>query len=239
MSTATRTTGGVLGGLGPLATAQFLTFVLDNTAVEVEQDHVDLVVSQRSSTPDRTAAILGTGPSPAPQMAADAQMLEQAGAAFIVIPCNTASNFIGAVEQAVTIPVVSIVEETLDEVQRRNPDATTVGLMATDGTIKAGVYHDAAAKRGLTVVLPDADLQAEVMDMIYQGVKIGRNVPESRFRRAIERLHANGADVVVTGCTELSVLYAQYRPTDSYLVDSLEVLARRTVALAGASLATR
>ncbi|WP_026461032.1 aspartate/glutamate racemase family protein [Schaalia suimastitidis] len=231
-----RQTGGVLGGLGPLATVSFLQQVIDATAVTVEQEHVDLIVSQRASTPDRTAALLHGGPTPAPQMARDARMLQDAGAQFIVIPCNTASNFLGAVERAVSIPVVSIVNETIDEVMRRLPQATTVGLMATDGTIQSGIYAEAAKCRGLQVVLPDEDLQRRIMAMIYEGVKIGRPVDRDEFYACIDALRDQGADAVISGCTEISVLCAQYGPTPPYVVDSLDALARRTVLLAGASL---
>lgn len=238
-ATPTRVTGGVLGGLGPLATAQFLMAVLDNTEVMVEQDHVDLIVSQRSSTPDRTAAIMGTGPSPAPRMAADAAMLEAAGAAFIVIPCNTASNFLDSVEEAVDIPVVAIVDETVQAVKARVPGARRMALMATDGTIRSCVYQQAAADRGLEVILPSEDLQRRIMAMIYEGVKVGLPVPEAELLACVEELRAIGADAVVAGCTEISVLCAQYSPMPPYVVDSLEVLARRTVELAGARLRPR
>lgn len=235
-TTTPRRTAGVLGGLGPLATVQFLSFVIDNTVVEVEQDHVDLMVSQRSSTPDRTAAIMGAGPSPAPRMAADATLLEGAGADFVVIPCNTASTFIGAVEEAVKVPVVSIVGETLDEVLRREPAARSVGLMATDGTLAARIYHDAAAERGLEVVEPTEEAQQRIMAMIYDGVKVGRNVSRAEFFGRIEELRDAGAEVVVTGCTELSVLCARFGVRGGHVVDSLTTLARRTIELAGGRL---
>lgn len=229
MSVRRRRTAGVLGGLGPLATIEFMSMVAARTAARVEQEHADLVVTQRSSTPDRTAAILGRGPSPAPVMAADARRLEAAGAEFIVIPCNTASSFLGAVEQAVSVPVVSIVEETLAEVGRRLPQARRIGLMATDGTLRARVYHDAAERAGLEVVVPDESTQARVMAMIYEGVKIGRPVPRQELFDCVEVLLRAGADAVVTGCTELSVLCSRLGADGGQVVDSLAALARRTV----------
>lgn len=237
MSAPQRRTAGVLGGLGPLATIEFMSQVMAATVAQVEQEHADLIVSQRSSTPDRTAAILGRGPSPAPVMAADAQRLEAAGAEFIVIPCNTASKFLGAVEQAVSVPVVSIVEETLAEVRRRLPQARSIGLMATDGTLRAGVYEDAAARAGLKVLLPDPQTQKRIMAMIYDGVKAGREVPRQEFFDCVKQMRQVGADVVITGCTELSVLCARFGANGGRVVDSLSVLARRTAELCGCRLA--
>lgn len=237
MSVRQRRTAGVLGGLGPLATIEFMSMVAARTVARVEQEHADLVVTQRSSTPDRTAAILGRGPSPAPVMAADARRLEAAGAEFIVIPCNTASRFLGAVEQAVNIPVLSIVEETLAEVRRRLPQARRIGLMATDGTLSSRVYHDAAAQAGLEVLVPDETTQARVMAMIYEGVKVGRPVPRQELMDCVEVLLGAGADAVVTGCTELSVLCSRYGADSGQVVDSLAALARRTVLECGCELA--
>lgn len=232
-----RRTGGVLGGLGPLATVEFLRTVVDVTEVEAEQDHVDLIVTQRSSTPDRTAAILGRGPSPAPQMAADAARLQAAGAQFIVVPCNTASYFIGTVAAGVQVPVLSIVDQTVRAVGQRHPGARRLGLMATDGTIASRIYHEAAARAGLEVVVPDEDLQRRVMAMIYDGVKRGAPVAREEFDDCVERLDRAGADVVVAACTEISVLCSRFQARRGKVVDSLEVLARRTVELAGGRLA--
>ncbi len=237
MSAPQRRTAGVLGGLGPLATIEFMHQVMAATVAEVEQEHADLIVSQRSSTPDRTAAILGQGPSPAPVMAADARNLEAAGAEFIVIPCNTASSFIGAVEAAVSVPVVSIVEETVAEARRRLPQTRTIGLMATDGTVRSGVYEEAAARAGIKVLRPGPRTQERIMAMIYDGVKAGRQVPRQEFFDCVKAVREAGADVVITGCTELSVLCARFGPGADWLVDSLAVLARRTAELCGCRLA--
>lgn len=231
--TAERSVGGVLGGMGPIATVVFLDRVIANTEVCREQDHVDLVVSQRSSTPDRTAAILGSGSSPLPQLTADAQMLEAAGAKFLVIPCNTASYFAPSIAESVSIPVVSIVNATLDEVCRRG--GNRVGLLATDGTFAANVYADAAQQRGLEIVAPLPEVQRRVMSVIYDDVKVGRRVEQHVFDELIAHLVDCGADTVVCGCTEISVLYRDL-DCPHYVVDSIESLARATVTRAGGKL---
>lgn len=227
---------GVIGGVGPGATVCFLDMVVRLTEAERDQDHLDLVVLNHATIPDRTAFILGTSADdPGPVMAADARRLEQFGAAFLVVPCNTAHHFSQQVVDAVQVPVVSIVEETVDDAQRRVPGLARVGVLATSGTLAARVYHEALERRGMTCLVPDDTDQATVMRIIYDQVKAGRPVDLAAFSGVVRSLHESGAQVVVLGCTELSLVAAEFDllAKDRSLVDSLDVLARRTIELAG------
>ncbi|MFC8190712.1 aspartate/glutamate racemase family protein [Cellulomonas sp. NPDC057328] len=225
---------GVIGGVGPAATVSFLDLVVRHTDAGRDQDHVDMVVLQHASIPDRTAYILGdSADDPGPVMAADARRLEALGVDFVVVPCNTAHHFTDEMAAAVTVPVLSIVHETVDEVAAR-PGTSTVGLLATSGTLASGVYQRAAEERGLTVLEPDADDQRVVMGIIYDQVKAGRPADVDALRGVAGRLADRGADVVVLGCTELSVVALEHDLlADPLLVDSLDVLARRTVVRSG------
>lgn len=226
---------GVIGGVGPLATAYFLTKVVALTAAERDQDHVDMVVLQHAGIPDRTAYVLGDSPDdPGPVMAADARSLERLGVAFVVVPCNTAHVFTDQVVGAVTVPVLSIVDETVDEALARVPDLHRVGLLATSGTVRAGVYQRALESRGMECLLPDDADQATVMQIIYEQVKAGRPVDIGAFHGVVARLRSRGAQAVVLGCTELSVVADDFALLDDpTLVDSLDVLARRTIERSG------
>ncbi|WP_449385134.1 aspartate/glutamate racemase family protein [Cellulomonas soli] len=228
---------GVIGGVGPAATVCFLDKVVRLTAADTDQEHVELVVLQHSSIPDRTAFILGTSPQdPGPVMARDARRLSSLGVDFIVVPCNTAHFFTAEVEAASSVPVLSIVDETLDEVARDGA-VRTVGLLATSGTLTSGVYQRAAQARGLSTLEPDEQDQARVMRIIYDQVKAGRPADVAGLLDVVAGLVARGADRVVLGCTELSVVADEAglleRPE---LVDSLDVLARCTVLRAGHTL---
>lgn len=225
---------GVIGGVGPAATVCFLDLVVRHTAAERDQDHVDLVVLQHSGIPDRTAYILGQSQeNPGPVMAADARRLEGLGVGFVVVPCNTAHHFTDEVAAAVAVPVLSIVDETADEAVAR-PGVRRVGVLATSGTLAARVYQRAFDARGVESLVPDAADQAVVMRIIYDQVKAGRPADVAALHAVADRLRERGADVVVLGCTELSVVAAQHDllGDDRYL-DSLDVLARRTVERAG------
>ena len=226
---------GVIGGVGPLATVYFMDKVVRLTRAERDQDHVDMVVMQHASIPDRTEYILGSSTAdPGPVMADDARTLERIGVSFIVIPCNTAHHFTAEVVEATAVPVLSIVDETIAEVVDRRPATGTVGLLATSGTLSAGVYQRAAQDRGLASVEPTDDEQAVVMRVIYDQVKAGRPVDLAALRGVVDTLVERGAQTIVLGCTELSVVADDAHLLDDPLyVDSLDVLARRTIERAG------
>jgi aspartate racemase len=228
---------GILGGVGPMATAYFMQRVIAMTDADRDQDHVDMLVWNHASIPDRTAYLLGdSDENPGPVMAEDARALERAGARFIAVPCNTARAFHDEVAAAVDIPVIDIVEETVTAARAAVPGLTTLGILGTDGTLRSEAYHRAAEAVGLTPVVPDDDVQKDVMSMIYDGVKAGMPVERDRFDAAVEHLRAKGAEAVVLGCTELSILRTDLRVTDTDVVDSLDALAARTILLAGGRL---
>ena len=230
---------GVIGGLGPAATVHFLHRVVELTDAQRDQDHVDLHVRQHGSIPDRTAYLLGQGESPEPVLVADAVALERAGARFVAVPCNTAVVWVEQMRAAVSIEVLDTVAETVAAAQRAVPGMRRLGVLATDGTLLAGSYAAAADAAGVEVVVPDAEVQREVMSIIYDGVKAGMPVPRSRFDAVVEHVRAEGAEAVALGCTELSVLHGQLGIDDPAVVDSIDALARRVISRAGAPLRAR
>jgi aspartate racemase len=156
-----------------------------------------------------------------------ARGLERAGAELLVMPCNTAHTYAADIRAAVSIPFIDLIEAVADAAVEQRPSA--VGLIAADGCLAAGLYQDAFAARGTTLILPDAATQAEFMAVLYR-VKQGDLGPavRTRMRQLAETLIAAGAQVVIAGCTEATlVLGAQDIAVP--MTDSLEVLARRTV----------
>ncbi len=227
---------GVLGGLGPSATVHFLARVVELTDAVRDQDHVDLLVWQHGSIPDRTAFLLGTGESPEPALVADAVALERAGARFIAIPCNTAVVWVDQMRASVGIEVLDTVAETVAAARAVVPGLRRLGVLATDGTLLAGTYAGAAAAVDVELVLPSPDVQRDVMAVIYEGVKAGVPVPRERFEALVRHLRDRGAEAVALGCTELSVLAEDLGVEDPRVVDSIDALARRVVQRAGAPL---
>ncbi|MFD7025592.1 aspartate/glutamate racemase family protein [Promicromonospora sukumoe] len=239
---------GVLGGVGPAATVLFLERVIRWTDAARDQDHVDLVVLQHATVPDRTAFVLGrSADDPGPVLADDARRLAAAGAGFLVLPCNTAHVFAGAVAAATPVSLLSVIEVAVEAAMRapRSPGTTAddvggppeaVGLLATEGTIASGLYADALAARGVKTLVPDVTGQAAVTSLVYDGVKAGAGGDLRALDGVVADLRSRGAGAVVLGCTELSVAARATPPgllPDVVLVDALDELARATVLRAG------
>ena len=221
---------GILGGVGPLATAYFMELIINKTPARRDQDHIPMIVYNDPQIPDRTAYILDKSrENPCPEMVKVAGWLERAGADFIAIPCNTAHYFYDAINEAVAVPVLNIMEETAHAVMKAVGQGATIGLLATEGTVSSGVFQSFFEKSGLTTLTPDPKNQQKLMELIYDGVKTSHPYNPQDFCDIAERLHNAGCAAVVVGCTELSVIYQDLADKPPYLVDSLDVLAQTCV----------
>lgn len=219
---------GVIGGLGPKATTYFMDLVIDNTIANCDQDNVDLVVCQFSSTPDRTNYIMGKSKeNPIDTMKKATKILENSNVDYIVIPCNTASTFYEEIENSTTVKVINIIEETSNFVLDKNPKK--IGLMATDGTIKSQAYYKFLKDK---LFIPNEYYQNKIMSIIYDKVKKNKSVSKEEFLEIINYFKENNCDIIILGCTELSVLYKDLNLNIDYIVDSLTILARKTIKLA-------
>ncbi|MFO1067225.1 MAG: amino acid racemase [Geminicoccaceae bacterium] len=225
-------TVGVLGGLGPEATVDFMARVLALTPARCDQDHLHLLVDCDPRVPNRNEALAGTGPSPVPALTAMARRLEAAGADFLVIACNTAHAFLPALRPAVRIPFLGMIEATVDSLRRSAPGASRAGLLAADGCRRARLYEPALEHAGILPVQLDAAAQARLMALIY-AIKAGDRgggVREEAMALA-RRLVADGAQAIVAACTELP-LVLQAGDVPCPFVDSTAALAEATVAVA-------
>ncbi len=218
---------GVLGGLGPMSTFYFCELLTSHTQACSDADHIDMIVSSRASTPDRTAFILGTSASdPLPVMREEAERLTRAGCDLIVIPCNTAHYFYNGLRQSIRTPMLNIIEETVKQLKRNG--VQTFGLLATAGTVSSGAYAQICEKHGLCCLVPSPEEQQIISSIIYDDVKQNRPVDFSAFLRVVSSLRARGCEKIVLGCTELSLLKKQLSD-DPIFLDSLEVLAYQTI----------
>ncbi|MDR0916263.1 MAG: amino acid racemase [Oscillospiraceae bacterium] len=230
---------GVLGGVGTVATACFLTTLADMTRVDRDQDHLNYLCYNHAAIPDRTAYILDdTQPNPLPILIDDVRWLESFGVDAIVIPCNTAHYFFDAIQDAVTVPIINILEETVSYVLARYTGARTVGILATSGTIGTNSYQLVCARHGLCASVPDAANQASLMAIIYEQVKAGLEPDVAELVRITDAMLAGGCDAVILGCTELSVVYRANKKAfhGLHVVDSTEALAARTIELMGGTI---
>ena len=221
-------TAGVLGGMGPDATVDFMAKVIAATSAETDQDHARMLVDHNPKVPDRQAALLANGEDPGPVLAAMAKGLQNAGADFLVMPCNTAHAFASDIRAAVSIPLVSIIDVTVDACRSKG----AVGVLATDGCLNTGIYQDALQQANIECVLPTADETAELMRLIA-AIKAGDRgeAVASGMRDVANAQVAKGARAIIAGCTEIPLVL-----TDDLLevplVSSTDVLAELTAAIA-------
>lgn len=214
-----------------MASAYFYELLTSHTRAECDQDHINLLLSSRADTPDRTDFILGRSPSdPLPVMIDEAKRLENAGADLLVIPCNTAHYFYDGIARSVDIPIVHILRQNAHFC--RWLKLCKVGVLATEGTAFSGAYERELSACGIECVLPSPDDQRLVSDIIYRQIKRGKEPDIDKFLGVVSRLWADGCERVILGCTELSLLNRTYHP-DPKLIDSMEVLATAAIRLCG------
>jgi aspartate racemase len=230
MSTGDETRGvvGVLGGMGPLATIDFMHKVLAATPADTDQDHVPMLVSSIPQVPDRAAAFRGDGASPLAAMIASGQRLVRAGASLVVIPCNTAHLWFDDLQSALGLTMLHLVDAALADGVATVGGSGTIGLLCTDATLASGLYTNRAPQ--VRWALPTAH---EMQDWVMPGIRAVKAGELDRggelLVAAAQALARRGAQALVLGCTEVPlVLGASNAPVP--VIDATASLARRAVA---------
>lgn len=224
-------TAGVLGGMGPSATVDFMSRVISLTPADTDQDHVRMLVDHNPKTPDRQIDTKAQRQAVRETLAEMAMGLEAAGADFLVMPCNTAHGFYDLAVEKTTIPFLNIVTETVAAIPESEPDARNVGLLATDACLQDQLYQKAIHDAGMSVLLPSGGEQQAIMKLIFK-IKAGDQGSDvaHEMSNIANSLIQRGADVLIAGCTEIPLVLSPERLTVPCL-SSTEVLAARTAAI--------
>lgn len=218
---------GVIGGLGPMATAYFMELLTRMSDAKTDQEHMEVLIYSKPSIPDRTRYILGeSGESPLPAMLSAGENLRDAGAKLLAVPCVTAHYFHGELEKALGIPVIDGLAETAAYLAEEKK--TCAGIMATDGSVRSGLLQNALRDRGIRSIVPERENQRKVMAMVYDEIKAGKPVDMEKFGQVSAELFERGARVILLACTELSLIRKENVLSAGYL-DILEVIARCAV----------
>ena len=220
---------GVLGGMGPEATVDFLREIIRLTPAEKDQDHIPVIVYSDPRVPERTTAILHGGEDPTPYLLRAAVTLEKAGAGILAMPCNTAHYYLPRIKNAVGIPILDMIEETYASTRDFTGGSGFVGLLATQGTVQSGVYHHVFERHGVKVLVPDAKDQECIQGGIFQ-IKAGSYdlVRQDTFEIIGSKLAAAGAAAVILGCTEIPLGFNVNR-VGYPVVNATRVLAQAAV----------
>lgn len=222
---------GIIGGMGPLATADLFSKLINMTAAECDREHIHIIIDNNPSTPDRTKAILYGGESPLPYLTASAHNLVTVGADFLIIPCITSHYYMDSLRSAIDAPIISIIEETAKELLKNG--IKKVALLATDGTGKSRVFDKVFSTVGIEILYPSAEAQKSLMGIIYDGVKAGATEYDTSLLNAdIDRMGSEGAEAVILGCTELPLAAKMYG-INGKLIDPTDILAKAAIKYAG------
>lgn len=223
-------TVGILGGMGPLATVETFRRIVVGTPATRDQDHLHVIVDSDPAVPDRTAALLYGGPDPRPHLLAGARRLFAAGAEVVCMPCNTAHAYHSWLQRRLPVPLVHMLREAASLATATGD--TRFGLLATTGTAETGLYQAEFAQFGLDILRPDPEVQRLVMAAI-DAVKAGadRGSVLAYMNTAACALEAGGAQHLIAGCTEISLVSAQI-DSPLPLIDALDALVAATLRLA-------
>ena len=209
---------GIIGGLGPKASAYFYDLITDATYAEKDQDHLNIIILSHPTIPDRTQYILDhTKENPYPYLLNDIKLLESLGAEMITIPCNTSCYFHDELQKNTKCIVNNMVEDTIrycDSVGIKK-----VAILATNGTISSNLYQKACEKYNIEYEIPNKNIQRDVMSVIYDDIKKGNSVKLSKWDNIIASLNSK---YIILGCTELSYLKKTKKLGDNF-IDPLEI----------------
>ena len=223
---------GIIGGMGPLATADLYRRIILKTKAETDQEHIHVIIDGNTNIPDRTKSIISNGESPLNEMIKSAKNLENSGADFLIMSCNTAHYYYRDLCQVINIPFINMLEETVKFIEENYGKSVIAGLLATDGTIATGIYDSYFDSANIKIIKP-GDTQKYVMEFIYEGIKKGNfQFGRENFFKAVDELAENGAEIFILGCTELSSAKDIFNFNGSF-IDPLDVIAEKAINFAG------
>ncbi|CEP66104.1 Aspartate racemase [Moorella glycerini] len=221
---------GIIGGMGPEATVDFMDKIIKTTPAGDDCDHIRMLVDNNPQIPSRVQAILGSGESPAPVLVQMARNLEKWGADFLAIPCNTAHLYYSDIKNAVKIPVLNMVKSARKRILSELPDIKKIGLLASTAVVVTRLYHDVFKEDNIELITPDEKQQQMVMAIIF-AVKANQwtNKQLQDLQKLINELIARGAEAILFACTELSVIAKGIQDFGVPAFDAAQILAEEVV----------
>lgn len=221
---------GIIGGVGPAATAELFKKIIKNTNAKADNEHIRVIIDNNPEIPDRTRAIEENTLAPVKPIVNVGKELINLGVNFLAIPCVTAHYFYDMIQEQLSVPLINIIEETALFCASRG--YKKVGILATTGTYHARIFDLKMANQSIEVMYPDDDDQRLVMHIIYDLIKAGKFADKNLLRSCIEKFKDAGADAIMLGCTELPLVFKQ-GDFNTCFIDVLDVLAKAIVTQAG------
>ena len=221
---------GIIGGMGPAATALLFQKIVEYTDAEKDADHIHILIDNYPAVPDRTASIKSGSDKPVDYICDAGGKLISIGAELLIIPCNTSHYFYDKIQSRLSVPVINMISETA--LVCKSKGWSRVGILATDGTKETRIFDKELENLGIEAVSTSAEGQREVMSVIYDQVKAGKEINTEKLARYLDEMKQSGVEAFILGCTELS---AALRGGDYGLefIDTLEVLAKSAIVQSG------
>ncbi len=222
---------GVIGGMGPEATVDFMRRLVAATPARDDADHLHVLVDNNPKIPSRIAALIeGTGEDPTPVLCAMAKGLEAQGADFLVMPCNTAHYYLPAIARSVTIPALDMVQLSIQKLAAAG--SRRIGVLASPAVRLVGLYKARLEQAGLVAIFPNLQDEETLLGII-KSVKAGRLDDQDRqdYARVARHLLDAGADALLVACTEFSVI-GPPAGADRPVIDALDALVEGTITAA-------
>jgi aspartate racemase len=224
---------GVLGGMGPLASAQFMVRLTLLTPATRDQDHIPTVLWSDPRVPDRTVGRLSGGADPLPWLLRGIEGLQQAGCAAIAIPCNTAHGWYDTMRDAARVPILHIVDAAAAELERLGIRRGRIGVMGTQATLAMRLYQDRLGALGWDCIEPSDGEMSHLVSPAIALVKANRVVDAyAPLAEVVSSLSGRGAASVVLGCTEIPLGIQAGPEPNTPVVDTIDALARAAIAWA-------
>ncbi|HAK42136.1 MAG TPA: aspartate racemase [Clostridium sp.] len=221
---------GILGGMGPIATVEVYKRIIQHTVASKDQEHIRIFIDNNSKIPDRTSYIVDKKKSPLNELINSAKLLQQMGADFIIIPCNTAHYFFYDLIKEINTPIINMVEETAKYVYKENYKDEKICLLATMGTMQSRIYNNEFDKFGIRLSNTDRKIQEKVTVLI-KSIK-GNNLEKSKLIKSWinNELRKYDNTKFILGCTELSVIL---NLEDDIFIDPMDILVSESIKQAG------
>lgn len=224
---------GIIGGMGPLATVKLFENIVLSTKANKDQEHIHILIDNNTLIPDRTDYILNkSSKDPKMELINSALKLEKMGADYLVMPCNTAHHFYNDIIQSINIPFLNMINETAKYIIENYKEVKKIGLLATEGTIKAKVYDNIFESYGIEIITPAGDTQKYITQLIYN---IKEDLPQENLDKVyniMDELKEKGVDLFIAGCTEISVAIDLY-DLKGDIIDPMKVLTLKAIEFAG------
>jgi aspartate racemase len=227
---------GILGGMGPEATAYFFQLLIKKTGAACDQEHIPILIWNNPKIPPRTDAILHKGKSPLPLLLEGINILEKGGAGLIVVPCITAHYYGPKLQARAKVPFVNLLDESLGYTKKYFPGIKKAGLVASSGTVASRLFHKTFEQAGIEVIAPGQDEQKRVQNAIFgkKGITAGftTGAPRKTIIAAARCLIRRGAEAIIAGCTEVPLVL---EPKDIFVpfIEPMKIGALACIKMAG------